>query len=162
MLCSTLHTPCIHIHQLIADESVQEDHLPAKHQLKLLYFLFVCVLQDEWVVKIPTYYHNQTPQSTCLTIIIDIAMIKKKTYIVTTYNTYESITTRDTYSLLFLKLQYMRKGYRVFVFPTLWMAKVWCQLTRKMVYWQGPNVTFEKYIPGSDQITYHSPYDNFR
>jgi len=89
-------------------------------------------------------------------------MIKKKTYIVTTYNTYEFITTRDTYSLLFLKLQYMRKGYRVFVFPTLWMAKLWSQLTRKMVYWQGPDVTFEKYIPGSDQITYHSPYDNFR
>lgn len=89
-------------------------------------------------------------------------MIKKKTYIVSTYNTYESITTMDTYSLLFLKLQYMRKGYRVFVFPPLWMIRLWVRVTRKMTYWEGPNVTFERYRPGTGQVTHHSPYDNFR
>ena len=87
-----------------------------------------------------------------------MAIFKKTTYIVSTYNNcYEWITTKDTYSLLFLKLQYMRKGYTVWAFPTMWMARIWYKLTGKGIY-RGTDAAFEKLIPGSDQITYHTPY----
>jgi len=89
-----------------------------------------------------------------------MSLIKKKTYIVSTYNSYEWITTKDTYSLLLLKLQYMRKGYRVFDFPTLRMARLWYVLTGKGIY-KGTTAKFEKYVPGTDQITYHTPYHNY-
>ncbi len=86
-------------------------------------------------------------------------MIKKKTYIVSTYNSYEWITTRDTYSLLLLKLKYMKEGYRVFTFP-LWFVKAWYKITSRSIY-KSKTAVFEKYVPGSDQITYHTPYHNF-
>jgi len=87
-------------------------------------------------------------------------LIKKKTYIVSTYTSYEWITTRDTYSLLLLKFKYMRDGYRVFAFPTMKMARLWYVLTGKGIY-KGTNVRFERYVPGTGQITYHTPYHNF-
>ena len=86
--------------------------------------------------------------------------MKKKIYIVSTYNSYESITTEETYFLWLLKLQYMRKGYMVYAFPTMWMAKIYYKFTGKGIY-KGTNVTFEKYIPGSGQITYWQPWMNF-
>ena len=51
--------------------------------------------------------------------------------------------------------------FNVGAFPTIWMAKLWYKFTGKGIY-RGTNVSFEKYIPGSDQITWWSPYDNFR
>ena len=63
--------------------------------------------------------------------------------------------------MLWIKIQYLIKGYRVWAFPTLWMAKIWYKFTGKGIY-KGTNVSFEKFIPGSDQITWWSPYDNFR
>jgi hypothetical protein len=74
---------------------------------------------------------------------------------------YESIHTEDAPCMLWIKLKYHLKGYRVWAFPTLWMAKLWYKFTGKSIY-RGTNVSFEKYILGSDQITYWSPYDNFR
>ena len=84
-------------------------------------------------------------------------LLKKKTYIVSTYNNYEWITTRDTYSLLLLMYKYHRQGYRVWDYP-MWFAKLVYKITGKGIL-RGRTATFEKYIPGSDQITYHSPYD---
>jgi hypothetical protein len=84
--------------------------------------------------------------------------MKKKTYIVSTYNSYEWITTKDTYSLLFLKYQYMRKGYCVWDYP-MWLATFVYKYTNKKIL-RGINASFEKYIPGSDQITYYTPYHN--
>jgi hypothetical protein len=83
-------------------------------------------------------------------------MFKKTTYIVSTYNSYEWITTRETYSLLFLKLQYMRQGWRVWDYP-MWLAKLVYKYTGKPIL-RGRTAVFEKYIPGTDQITYHTPY----
>lgn len=87
--------------------------------------------------------------------------MKKKTYIVSTYdNYYEKIVTRETYFLWLLKLKYMREGYMVYAFPTMWMAKIYYKFTGKGIY-KGTNVTFEKRIPGSDQVTYWMPWMNF-
>lgn len=83
----------------------------------------------------------------------------KKTYIVSTYNNcYEWINTRDTYSLLFLKFEYMRKGYKVWDYP-IWLALLVFKYTGKPIL-RGRNATFELYVPGTDQITYHTPYHN--
>lgn len=72
-------------------------------------------------------------------------------------NSYEWISTESTPCMLFIKLKYLYKGYRVWAFPTLWMAKIWYRFTKKGIY-RGVNVTFEKVIPDTDQITYHTPY----
>lgn len=85
-------------------------------------------------------------------------MISKKTYIVSTYNSYEWITTRDTYSLLLLKLQYMKNGHRVWDYP-MWLAKLVYKFTGKGIL-KGRTAVFEKYVPGTGQITYHTPYHN--
>lgn len=73
---------------------------------------------------------------------------------------YERIYTVETRSMFLLKLRYQLKGYRVWAFPTLWMARVWYKLTGKGIY-KGINITFEKHIPGSDQVTYWMPWMNF-
>jgi hypothetical protein len=87
-------------------------------------------------------------------------MLKRKTYIVSTYiNSYEWITTKDTYSLLLLKWSYYANGYRVWDYP-LWFGKLVYKITGKGIM-KGRTAVFEKYIPGSDQITYHTPYHNF-
>lgn len=83
-------------------------------------------------------------------------LLKKKTYIVSTYNNYEWITTRDTYSLLLLMYEYYRKGYRVWDYP-MWFVKLVYKITGKGIM-RGRTAMFELYIPGSDQITYHTPY----
>lgn len=75
--------------------------------------------------------------------------------------TYESIHTVETKSMFLLKLKYQLKGYRVWSFPTLWMAKLAYKWFGKRIY-KGTNISFEKFIPGTDQITWWSPYDNFR
>lgn len=74
---------------------------------------------------------------------------------------YESIHTVETKSMFLLKVKYRLKGYRVWCFPTLWMAKLAHKWFGVRIY-RGTNVSFEKFIPGSDQITWWSPYDNFR
>jgi hypothetical protein len=74
---------------------------------------------------------------------------------------YESIHTVDTKSMFILKLKYQCKGYRVWCFPTLAMAKLVHKWFGKRIY-KGTNISFEKFIPGTDQITHWSPYDNFR
>lgn len=83
-------------------------------------------------------------------------LLKKKTYIVSTYNSYEWITTRDTYSLLLLKYKYWKDGYRVWDYP-LWFGKLVYAITGKAIM-KGRTAVFERYVPGSDQITYHTPY----
>lgn len=74
---------------------------------------------------------------------------------------YESIYTIETRSIFLLKLKYQLKGYRVWAIPPFWLAKMWYKLFKKPIY-KGTNVSFEKSIPGSDQIRWWSPYDNFR
>jgi len=85
-------------------------------------------------------------------------MLRKKTFVVSTYNNYEWITTRDSYSVLFLMLEYYRKGYRVWEYP-MWFAMLVYKLTGKGII-KGRTAIFERYVPGSDQITYHSPYND--
>lgn len=62
--------------------------------------------------------------------------------------------------MFLLKLKYQCKGYKVWAFPTLWMARVWYKLTGKRIY-LGTNISFEKYVPGTDQITSWEPWQNF-
>lgn len=75
---------------------------------------------------------------------------------------YEKIYTVECKSMFLLKLKYQffKRGYRVWAFPTLWMAKLAYKYFNKSIY-QGTNVSFEKYIPGTDQITYWMPWMNF-
>jgi hypothetical protein len=87
-------------------------------------------------------------------------MIRKKTYIVSTYDSYEWITTKDTYSLLLLKLEYVRQGYNVWNYP-MWLIRFVHKHTGKNIF-RDVDASFEKYVPGSDQITHWSAYDNFR
>jgi hypothetical protein len=86
-------------------------------------------------------------------------LLKKKTYIVSTYTNYEWITTKDTYSLLLLKYSYLINGYRVWDYP-LWFARLVYKITGKGIM-KGRTATFERYVPGTGQITYHTPYHNF-
>lgn len=72
---------------------------------------------------------------------------------------YESINTVETKSMFLLKVQYLFKGYRVWAFPTMWMARIWYKVTGKGIY-RGTNVSFEKYVPGTDQVTYWQPWMN--
>lgn len=83
-----------------------------------------------------------------------------KTIIISDYSSsYESIHTEEVLSLFWLKVRYLRKGYRVWAFPTMWMASIWYKLFKKGIY-KGTNISFEKHIPGSDQITYWQPWMN--
>lgn len=75
---------------------------------------------------------------------------------------YECINTVETKSMFLLKLKYQLKGYRVWAFPTLWMCLIWYKCTGKRIYYRGCNVSFEKYVPGTDQITFWQPWMNFR
>ncbi len=82
--------------------------------------------------------------------------MKKKTYIVSTYNSYEWITTLDAYCKLELMIKYHFKGYKVWDYPislVIFMKKFGISLN-----WGNKNASFEKYIKGSDQITYHTPW----
>ena len=72
---------------------------------------------------------------------------------------YESIHTEETRWLFLLKVKYLFKGYRVWAFPTLWMAKIYYKLFKKPIY-RGTNVTFEKWVKGSDQVTFWQPWMN--
>ena len=74
---------------------------------------------------------------------------------------YECINTVETKSIFLLKVEYhLFKGYRVWAFPTLWMARIYYKLTNKRLY-RGTNVHFEKYVPGTNQVTYWQPWMNF-
>lgn len=84
-----------------------------------------------------------------------------RTYIVYDYSSfYERIYTRRAFCMFFLKLRFLFKGYRVWAYPTIWMAKVWFKIAGKRSY-RGVNVQFEKYIPGTGQTTYWEPWMNF-
>ena len=82
--------------------------------------------------------------------------MKKKTYIVTTYDNYEFITTRDAYCKAQLMLQYAKEGYKVWDYP-IWVAQLVYKLFKKPIL-RGVNVNFEKFVPGTGQITYYHPY----
>ena len=80
--------------------------------------------------------------------------------IVSTYNSYEMIRTEDSLCMLTIKLKYLFKGYRIHSTP-LWYAKFMMKYFNKRVY-QSSNISFEKFDPTKDQITWHMPWDNFR
>lgn len=86
--------------------------------------------------------------------------MKKRTYIVSTYNSYEWITTQDAYCKLELMIKYHIKGYKVWGFP-LWLVILVKKRFNILLNWER-NATFELRVKGSDQITHWSPYDNFR
>jgi hypothetical protein len=73
---------------------------------------------------------------------------------------YESIHTEEAMCILALKIKYAFKGYRVWSIPTIWMSGLWFNITGRRIY-KGRNITFEKRIPGSDQVTYWQPWMNF-
>ena len=85
--------------------------------------------------------------------------MKKKTFIVSTYNHYEWVNTEDSYSKILLMIKYHKKGYRVWDWP-LWVASIIWKLFKKPIL-KGRTAEFERLIPGSDQITYHTPYHNY-
>jgi hypothetical protein len=72
---------------------------------------------------------------------------------------YESINTEDSLCMLTIKVKYMLKGYKVYSTP-LWYAKLIHKYFNKRVYKQA-NISFEKFDPTKDQITFHSPWSNF-
>jgi hypothetical protein len=84
------------------------------------------------------------------------------TIIVSDYSGYyESIHTEEALCILHIKLRYMFKGYKVFSFTPMWLVKLIHSITGKSIYME-TNVGFEKFKPGTGQITHWSPYDNFR
>lgn len=84
----------------------------------------------------------------------------KKTYIISDYSGfYERIHTEKTYCLLFLMIKYLFKGYRVFSLPVSIVIFFSKNFNIKLPF--GTDVTFEKYVKGTKQYTWHSPYDNF-
>jgi hypothetical protein len=83
--------------------------------------------------------------------------VKKRTYIVSTYNTYEWITTVDAYCKLELMIRYHFKGYVVWDYP-IWLVIFAKKRLNITLNWGNKNANFERYIPGSDQVTYYNPY----
>jgi len=83
--------------------------------------------------------------------------LKKKTFIVSTYNSYEWIHTEDAYCKLELMIKYHLKGYKVWDYP-LSLVIFFKKYLNIQLNWGNKNAFFEKYIPGSDQITYHTPW----
>lgn len=73
---------------------------------------------------------------------------------------YESIHTEESVCMLFIKIKYLFKGYTVWSFPSIWMAKQIHRFTGLRTY-KGTNISFEKFVPGSDQVTYWQPWMNF-
>lgn len=74
-------------------------------------------------------------------------------YIVSNYSSgWESINT-ERGCLLFLKLKYAVKGYRVFQ-----SLKFIYKITKKQL--KGNDVFFERYVKGSKQVTFYEPYMN--
>lgn len=82
--------------------------------------------------------------------------MKKKTYIVTTLDSYEHITTRDAYCKAQLMIQYAKQGYKVWDYP-MWFGKLFYKLFKKPIL-RGTDAKFEKFVPGTGQITYYHPY----
>jgi hypothetical protein len=72
---------------------------------------------------------------------------------------YESIHTEDSLCLLTIKIKYLFKGYKVHTTP-LWYAKLIKKVFNKNVF-KCANVSFEKFDPSKDQVTWHMPWDNF-
>jgi hypothetical protein len=84
----------------------------------------------------------------------------KKTYIVSTYNNYEWINTEEAYCKLFIMIKYHFKGYQVWDYP-IWFVIFMKKRFNILLNWGNRNATFELHVKGSDQITYHTPYNNF-
>jgi hypothetical protein len=72
---------------------------------------------------------------------------------------YESIHTEDSLCILTIKIKYLFKGYRIYSTP-LWYAKLMKKVFNKRVY-KSANISFEKFDPTKDQVTWHMPWDNF-
>lgn len=79
---------------------------------------------------------------------------------------YERIYTENWRFMIFPKLKYAWKGYRVFSLFSLDQARWLYSIFGWNVYpWTRASMTnmhFEYYDPELDQIRWHSPYDNFR
>lgn len=82
----------------------------------------------------------------------------KREYIVTKYDSHESINTEPAYCKFFLRLKY--RHYKSFVInPPLWLAF-------KLHKWFGwrtlreSNVKFERVDPSKDQVKYWQPWMN--
>lgn len=71
---------------------------------------------------------------------------------------YESIHTEETYSVLFTKVKYLFKGYRVWDPMPFWLGKMLYRWFGLRTF--GVNVTFEKFVPGTDQCTFWQPWMN--
>ena len=87
---------------------------------------------------------------------------KDMTIIISDYSGYyESIHTERSLCILFIKLKYFFRGYKVFSFTPMWFVKFVHKYTGKSIYME-TNVSFEKYKKDSDQITYWQPWMNFQ
>lgn len=81
----------------------------------------------------------------------------KKTFIVSTYNSYEWIHTEEAFCKLQLMIKYHRKGYKVWDYP-LWLVTFLKKHLNITLNWGNRNAFFEKHIKGSDQVTYYTPW----
>ncbi len=81
----------------------------------------------------------------------------KKTFIVSTYNSYEWIHTEEAYCKLQLMIKYHRKGYKVWDYP-ISFVRFMKKYFNYIPNWGNQNAYFEKFIKGSDQITFHNPW----
>lgn len=83
--------------------------------------------------------------------------MKKKAFIVSTYNSYEWIQTEYAYCKLQLMIKYHRQGYKVWDYP-LWLVIFMKKHFNILLNWGNKNANFELLIKGSDQVTWHTPY----
>jgi len=81
----------------------------------------------------------------------------KKTYIVSMYNNYEWIHTEHAYCKLQLYIKYMLKGYKVLDYP-IWFVVFIKKYFNFLLTWGNVNINIKRRIPGSDQVTYYTPY----
>lgn len=89
------------------------------------------------------------------------SIFEEKTWIISTYITHESIHTEKSKFVIFLKIKYHLRGYKVFyIFSIKQMVWIKKNLGINVFHLSRcrRTVHFEEKIQGSDQITYYSPW----
>lgn len=84
----------------------------------------------------------------------------KREYIVSRYDSHESINTEYAYCKFFLRLKYVRYYKPFLINPPFWLAvKV-----NKWFGWRiirSSNINFERVDPSKDQVKFWQPHMNF-
>jgi hypothetical protein len=93
----------------------------------------------------------------------DIFRRLKRDYVVSTYNSYEWITTQKAFCKFFLRIQLHRRGYsalRDMFYPSRKVSNFLYKRFNLNTYNFNSNCSIERHRPGTGQVTHHSPWSD--